>query len=454
MKSLFSRDQVSSNDLFQEHHCLREQHVKEFGFNRAPRSLTAQSNDGFNTFMASLGQERLQELATGETSGGMPPQVLPMVEREIEQNVDLAIDFLISYCKSGQFGEFECPFQDYKQQPIICRYAAFLPPNNVPIKRVLHWCNGRTESLLKNLQTIYALREFRGAGLALVMMDHPGQGFSSRYLRDPFKGFARDFDELINAQKIFASIIRPQLIKHNQSIGYEGGFTYRVGGHSMGSGIATRLLQEYPDLADDWLFMSPMHDIETPFDFQFDQFGVIEQIAVIILKFIDILDRDFDYVPGSKPGYHPKPLPTKENPGINRLTTSSLQTTFLNKVRERYPGITLGSPTIVWLNESITECQKMRKKAGILREVIASGKHLTVLRPTGEQVVGKKGQDRLYKLVGEGINVIDVDGDPKPQHEILIERPQIQYKAFQWLAEFAWGDGSLIASGPRTLEWI
>ncbi|NES18608.1 MAG: hypothetical protein F6K41_06675 [Symploca sp. SIO3E6] len=454
MKSLFSREQVDSNGLFPEHRRLQEQHVEEFGFNRAPRSLTAQTNDGINTFIASVGQDRLQELSTGETSGGMPPQVLPMEESEIEQNLDLAIDSLISYFKSGQFGEFECPFKDYKKQPIVCRYAAFLPPNNVPIKRVLHWCNGRTESLLKNLQTVYALREFRGAGLALVMMDHPGQGFSSRYLRDPFKGFARDFDELINAQKIFEGIIRPQLIKHNQSLGYEGGFTYRVGAHSMGSGIATRLLQKYPDLADDWLFMSPMHDIDTPFDVKFDQLGVIEQIAVRILKLIDILDRDFDYVPGAKPGYHPNPLPTKENPVINKLTTSSIQTTLINKVKERYPGITLGSPTIVWLKESITECQKMREKAGILREVIARGKHLTVLRPTGEQIVGKKGQDRLYELVGEGIKVIDIDGEPKPQHEMLIERPQIQYKVFRWLAEFAWGDGSLIASGPRTLEWI
>ncbi|NET61677.1 MAG: alpha/beta hydrolase [Symploca sp. SIO2E6] len=454
MKSLFSREQVDDNGSFQEHHRLREQHVEEFGFNLAPRSLTAQTDDGLNAFITSVGQERLQELATGEASGGMPPQVLPMAESELEQNLDLAIDSLISYFKSGQFGEFECPFKDYKKQPIVCRYAAFLPPNNVPIKRVLHFCNGRTESLLKNLQTVYALRELRGAGLALVMMDHPGQGFSSRYLRDPFKGFARDFDELIKAQKIFESIIRPQLIKHNQSLGYESGFTYRVGGHSMGSGVATRLLQEYPNLADDWLFMSPMHDIETPFDLKIDQFGILEQIAARILKFIDILDRDFDYVPGSKPGYSPNRLPTKENSGINKVTTSSLQTILINKISERYPGLTLGAPTIVWFKESITECQKMRNKAGILREAIASGKHLTVLRPTGEQIVGKKGQDQLYELVGEGMKVIDVDGEPKPQHEILIESPQIQHQAFKWLAEFAWGDGSLVASGPRTLEWV
>ncbi|NET55959.1 MAG: hypothetical protein F6K47_07255 [Symploca sp. SIO2E6] len=454
MKSLFSREQVDRNGSFQEHNRLQKQHVEEFGFNRAPRSLTAQTDDGLNAFIASVGQERLQELATGETSGGMPPQVLPMAESQLEQNLDLAIDSLISYFKSGQFGEFACPFNDYQKQPIVCRYAAFLPPNPVPIKRVLHWCNGRAESLLKNLQTIYALREFRGAGLALVMMDHPGQGFSSRYLKDPFKGFTRDFNELINAQKIFEGIIRPQLIEHNQSLGYENGFTYRVGGHSMGSGIATRLLQKYPDLADDWLFTSPMHNIDTPFHFQFDRFGVIEQIGVIILKFINILDRDFDYIPGRKPGYHPNPLPTKENPVMNKLTTSRLQTTFINRMRERYPGITLGAPTIVWLKESITECKKMRKQAGILRQAIASGKHLTVLRPTGEQVLGKKGQDRLYELVGEGMNVIDVDGEPKPQHEMLMEGPQIQHQAFSWLAEFAWGDGSLVASGPRTLGWV
>lgn len=453
MKSLFSREPNDSNNSFNEHRLLQEKHVEEFGFSRAPRNLTAQTSDGLKILNDSVGQDRLRELAEGKTSGGSPPQVLPMEESEIEKNLDSAIDRLITYFKSGQFGEFKCPFKDYKGQPIACRYAAFLPPSSVPIKRVLHWSNGRTESLLKNLQTVYALRELRGAGLALVMMDHPGQGFSSRYLRDLFKGFARRFDELIYAQKEFESIIRPKLLDHNQLIGYEGKFTYRVGAHSMGAGVATRLLQKYPDLADDWLFMSPMHDIETPFD-GIDKSGLVEQIAARFLIFLDLLDRDFDYVPGRKPGYHPNELPTSDNPGINQVTTSEIQTKFTNRLNERYPGLTLGAPTIVWFKESITECRKMRKKAGILRKVIEDGKHLTVLRPTGDQIVGKDGQDKLYELVGKNLNVINLDGEPKPQHEILIEQPQIQHKVFRWLAEFAWGDGSLKASEPRTIGWI
>ena len=83
------------------------------------------------------------------------------------------------------------------------RFARWLPPAGR--KGTVCVFTGRAESIEKYFETV---RDLRARGFAVAMIDWRGQGHSARRLRDPHKGYVRDFFNRV----YFMQIIRDGFI--------------------------------------------------------------------------------------------------------------------------------------------------------------------------------------------------------------------------------------------------
>src|SRR5512138_3863484 len=107
---------------------------------------------------------------------------------------------------------------------------------------------GRGEYIEKYFETV---RDLRDRGFAVAMMDWRGQGHSSRRLRDPRKGYVRDFSEFeVDVETFVQQVVLPDCPPPFFALA-----------HSMGGAVMLRIAHAGKRWFDRMVLSAPMIDL-------------------------------------------------------------------------------------------------------------------------------------------------------------------------------------------------
>src|SRR5438876_4924620 len=126
------------------------------------------------------------------------------------------------------------------------RFARWAPPAGR--KGTVCVFTGRSEPIEKYFETV---RDLRDRGFAVAMIDWRGQGHSSRRLRDPRKGYVRDFSDFeIDVETFVKQVVLPDCPP-----------PYFALAHSMGGAVMLRAARAGTELFERFVLCAPMIDL-------------------------------------------------------------------------------------------------------------------------------------------------------------------------------------------------
>jgi lysophospholipase len=126
------------------------------------------------------------------------------------------------------------------------RFARWAPPANR--KGTVCVFTGRSEQIEKYFETV---RDLRDRGFAVAMIDWRGQGHSSRRLRDPRKGYVRDFSDYeVDVETFVQQVVLPDCPPPHFALA-----------HSMGGAVLLRVAHAGKRWFDRMVLSAPMIDL-------------------------------------------------------------------------------------------------------------------------------------------------------------------------------------------------
>src|ERR1700682_1929472 len=126
------------------------------------------------------------------------------------------------------------------------RFARWAPPAGR--KGTVCVFTGRSEQIEKYFETV---RDLRDRGFAVAMIDWRGQGHSSRRLRDPRKGYVRDFSDFeVDVETFVQQVVLPDCPP-----------PYFALAHSMGGAVMLRVAHSGKRWFDRMGLSAPMIDL-------------------------------------------------------------------------------------------------------------------------------------------------------------------------------------------------
>ena len=132
------------------------------------------------------------------------------------------------------------------------RFARWAPPANR--KGTVCVFTGRSEQIEKYFETV---RDLRDRGFAVAMIDWRGQGHSSRRLRDPRKGYVRDFSDYeVDVETFVQQVVLPDCPPPFFALA-----------HSMGGAVMLRIAHAGKRWFDRMVLSAPMIDLPGRRDF-------------------------------------------------------------------------------------------------------------------------------------------------------------------------------------------
>src|SRR3954452_17711067 len=211
------------------------------------------------------------------------------------------------------------------------RLARWAPPANR--KGTVCVFQGRTEMIEKYFETV---RDLRDRGFAVATMDWRGQGHSSRRLRDPRKGYVRDFSDFeVDVEAFVRQVVLPDCPP-----------PYFALAHSMGGAVMLRLAHAGKRWFDRMVLSAPMIDLP----------GRTTSFPVrALLKTMRLLGQGGRYVPGGSD--HLTGTYSFVN---NPLTSDPVRFARNAAILEEDPTLGLGSPTVAWADTAIRTMQGFR----------------------------------------------------------------------------------------------
>jgi lysophospholipase len=199
------------------------------------------------------------------------------------------------------------------------RFARWAPPANR--KGTVCVFTGRSEQIEKYFETV---RDLRDRGFAVAMIDWRGQGHSSRRLRDPRKGYVRDFSDFeIDVETFVQQVVLPDCPPPFFALA-----------HSMGGTVMLRVAHAGKRWFDRMVLSAPMIDLP----------GRTTSLpARALLKTMRLMGMGGRYVPGGSDAI------TGLNPFINNpLTSDPVRYARNSAILEEDPTLGLASPTVAW----------------------------------------------------------------------------------------------------------
>ena len=160
------------------------------------------------------------------------------------------------------------------------RFARWAPPAGR--KGTVCVFTGRSEQIEKYFETVRDLRE---RGFAVAMIDWRGQGHSSRRLRDPRKGYVRDFSDFeIDVETFVQQVVLPDCPP-----------PYFALAHSMGGAVMLRVAHAGKRWFDRMVLSAPMIDLP----------GRATSLPVrALLRVMRLTGQGGRYVPGGSDAAH------------------------------------------------------------------------------------------------------------------------------------------------------
>src|SRR3982751_6255381 len=199
------------------------------------------------------------------------------------------------------------------------RFARWAPPANR--KGTVCVFTGRSEMIEKYFETV---RDLRDRGFAVAMIDWRGQGHSSRRLRDPRKGYVRDFSDYeVDVETFVQQVVLPDCPP-----------PYFALAHSMGGAVMLRLAHAGKRWFDRMVLSAPMIDLHG---------RATSPAARLLLRAMRLTGQGGNYIPGGSDGL------TGMQSFVNNPFTSDVVRFARNAaILEEDPTLGIGSPTGAW----------------------------------------------------------------------------------------------------------
>lgn len=283
------------------------------------------------------------------------------------------------------------------------RFARWAPPANR--KGTVCVFTGRSEQIEKYFETV---RDLRDRGFAVAMIDWRGQGHSARRLRDPRKGYVRDFADFETDVEAFVQqVVLPDCPPPFFALA-----------HSMGGTVLLRVAHAGKRWFDRMVLSAPMIDLP----------GRTTSFPVrALLKTMRLLGQGGRYVPGGSDRL------TGLDPFINNPVTSDPVRYARNAaILEEDPTLGLASPTVAWAD---TAFRAMHTFKGInypseIRQPIL------MLAASNDTVVSTAAIEEFAYHLRAGSHLVIAGA----KHEILQE--QDRYRSQFWAAFDAFVPGT------------
>jgi len=211
------------------------------------------------------------------------------------------------------------------------RFARWAPPAGR--KGTVCVFAGRGEQIEKYFETV---RDLRDRGFAVAMIDWRGQGHSSRRLRDPRKGYVRDFADFeIDVETFVQQVMLPDCPP-----------PYFALAHSMGGAVLLRIAHAGKRWFDRMVLSAPMIDLP----------GRSTSLAArALLRVLRLAGQGGRYVPGGNDA-----LTGTVSFINNRLTSDPVRYARNAAILEEDPTLGIGSPTVAWADTAFRAMVEFR----------------------------------------------------------------------------------------------
>ena len=283
------------------------------------------------------------------------------------------------------------------------RFARWAPPAGR--KGTVCVFTGRSEQIEKYFETV---RDLRDRGFAVAMIDWRGQGHSSRRLRDPRKGYVRDFSDFeIDVEAFVQQVVLPDCPPPFFALA-----------HSMGGTVLLRVAHAGKRWFDRMVLSAPMIDLP----------GRTTSFPVrALLKTMRLLGQGGRYVPGGSDRL------TGLDPFINNPVTSDPVRYARNAaILEEDPTLGLASPTVAWADTAFRAMHTFKGKnyPSQIRQPIL------MLAASSDTVVSIAAIEEFAYHLRAGSHLVIAGA----KHEILQE--QDRYRSQFWAAFDAFVPGT------------
>ncbi|WP_027583729.1 alpha/beta hydrolase [Bradyrhizobium sp. Ai1a-2] len=283
------------------------------------------------------------------------------------------------------------------------RFARWAPPPGR--KGTVCVFTGRGEMIEKYFETV---RDLRDRGFAVAMIDWRGQGHSSRRLRDPRKGYVRNFaDYEIDVETFVQQVVLPDCPP-----------PYFALAHSMGGAVMLRIAHAGKRWFDRMVLSAPMIDLpgrRTSF------------IPTTLLRIMRLAGQGGRYVPGGSDDL------VGLSPFINNpLTSDPVRYSRNAAVLEEDSTLGIGAPTVAWADTAFKAMRTFRQYyyPSQIRQPIL------MLAASNDTVVSTPAIEEFAYHLRAGSHLV-IAGS---KHEILQE--QDRYRAQFWAAFDAFVPGT------------
>lgn len=283
------------------------------------------------------------------------------------------------------------------------RFARWAPPAGR--KGTVCVFTGRSEQIEKYFETV---RDLRDRGFAVAMIDWRGQGHSSRRLRDPRKGYVRNFSDFeIDVETFVQQVVLPDCPPPFFALA-----------HSMGGTVMLRVAHAGKRWFDRMVLSAPMIDLP----------GRTTSFPVrALLKTMRLLGQGGRYVPGGSDRL------TGLDPFINNpLTSDPVRYARNAAILEEDPTLGLASPTVAWADTAFRAMHTFKRVdyPSQIRQPIL------MLAASSDTVVSTAAIEEFAYHLRAGSHLVIAGA----KHEILQE--QDRYRSQFWAAFDAFVPGT------------
>ena len=283
------------------------------------------------------------------------------------------------------------------------RFARWAPPAGR--RGTVCVFTGRGEQIEKYFETV---RDLRDRGFAVAMIDWRGQGHSSRRLRNPRKGYVRDFSDFeVDVETFVQQVVLPDCPPPHFALA-----------HSMGGAVMLRIAYAGKRWFDRIVLSAPMIDLP----------GRLNTLPVrVFLKFLRLVGQGGRYVPGGS-----DQLTGTDSFVNNPLTSDPVRYARNAAILEEEPTLGIASPTVAWADTAFRAMQtfKARDYPSRIRQPIL------MLAASNDAVVSTSAIEEFAYHLRAGSHLVIAGA----KHEILQE--QDRYRAQFWAAFDAFVPGT------------
>jgi lysophospholipase len=256
---------------------------------------------------------------------------------------------------------------------------------------------GRGEMIEKYFETV---RDLRDRGFAVAIIDWRGQGHSSRRLRDPRKGYVRNFtDYEVDVESFMQQVVLPDCPPPHFALA-----------HSMGGAVLLRIVHSGKRWFDRMVLSAPMIDLP----------GRLTSLPVrAFARALRLSGQGKQYVPGGSDKL------TGTGPFLgNPVTSDAVRYARNAAILEEDPTLGIASPTVAWTDSAFRAITTFRRYAypSQIRQPIL------MLAASNDTVVSTTAIEEFAYHLRAGSHLV-IAGS---KHEILQE--QDRYRGQFWAA--------------------